>query len=194
MGTQAKVSSIDALDLFRASLIIFLTKARRSVNDANDEARATRMWLQHDRVVHWENEIRKRSRVLDQAQQDYMSARLTKNNETALMIRKNAVDKAKRALDEAQGKLRRVKQWSQNFDSASDPIVKRLESLKQFLDEDMPRAIAYIVGLQRTLAAYTQGPPPEEGQPTTPAPAAADAEAATDSEAQKTEPAAKETL
>lgn len=187
MGNQAKVSSIDALDMFRAALIIFLSKARRSLNDANDEARQTRMWLQHDRVVHWENEIRNRSRKLDQAEQDFMSARLTKNNETALMVRRQAVDKAKRALDEAQGKLRRVKQWAQSFDSASDPIVKRLESMKQFVDEDMPKAIAYIVGLQRTLAVYTQGPPPEEGQPTTPAPAA-------DAGADHAETAAKETL
>lgn len=165
MGNQAKVSSIDALDQFRASLVIFLTKARRSVSDANDEARTTRMWLQHDRVVHWENEIRKRSRVLDQAEQEFMSARLAKNNETALRIRKAAVEKAKRALDEAQTKLRRVKGWAQNFDSAADPILKRLEGMKQFIDEDLPKAIAYIVGLQRTLAAYTQGPPPDDSSP-----------------------------
>ena len=139
--------------------------------DANDEARTTRMWLQHDRVVHWENEIRKRSRALDQAEQDFMSARLVRNNETALMVRRQAVEKAKRALDEADGKLRRVKGWAQNFDSAADPVLKRMESMKQFLDVDMPRAIAYIVGLQRTLAAYTQGPPPEDGQAAAAAPA-----------------------
>lgn len=181
MGNQAKVSSIDALDQFRSALVIFLGKARRSVADASDEARTTRMWLQHDRVVHWENEIRNRSRKLDQAEQDYMSARLTKNNETALMTRRAAMEKAKRALDEAQGKLRRVKGWSQNFDSAADPILKRMEGMKAFLDEDMPKAIAYITSLQRTLAAYTQGPPPEEGQAPAPAPAA-------DAEAQQTQP------
>src|ERR1700677_4894710 len=161
MGNQAKVTSVEALDMFRASLVIFLTKARRSVNDANDEARQTRMWLQHDRVVFWESEIRKRSRALDQAEQEFMSARLTKSNETAIMVRRATVEKMKRSLNEAQDQLRRVKQWSQNFDSASDPIVKRLESMKQFLDEDMPKAIAYLVSLQRTLAAYSEGPPPE---------------------------------
>jgi len=171
MGNQAKVTSLDALDSLRAALIIFLGKARRSLDDANDEARLTRMWLQHDRVVHWENEIRKRSRALDQAEQEFMTARLVKNNQSAMMARRAAVEKAKRALDEADGKLRRVKQWAQNFDSASDPIVKRLESMKQFLDEDMPKAIAYIVSIQRTLAAYAEGPPPEEMQAPVAAPA-----------------------
>jgi hypothetical protein len=162
MANQAKVTSIEALDQFRASLVIFLGKARRSVSDAGDEARNTRMWLQHDRIVFWESEIRKRSKIHDQAEQEYMSARLTKNNENALTIRKNAVEKAKRALEEAQGRLRRVKQWAQNFDNAADPIVKRMESIRQYLDVDMPKAIAYLVNLQRTLAAYAEGPPPEE--------------------------------
>ena len=165
MGNQAKITSLDALDMIRAAMIVFLTKARRSVSDANDEARVTRMWLQHDRVTHWESEIRKRSRAYAQAEQEYMSARLQKNNESALRGRKMIMDKAKRALEEAEAKLRRVKQWSQNFDSASDPILKRMEGMKHFLDEDMPRAIAYIVGLQRTLAAYTQGPPPDGSMP-----------------------------
>ena len=162
MGNQAKVSSLDALDQFRASLVIFLGKARRSVSDAGDEARNTRMWLQHDRMVYWESEIRKRSKIHDQLpSRNIMSARLSKNNENALTIRKNAVAKAKRALEEAQDKVRRVKQWAQNFDNAADPIVKRMESVRQYLDVDMPKAIAYLVNLQRTLAAYAEGPPPE---------------------------------
>lgn len=189
MGNQAKVSSIEALEMFRAKMVIFLTKARRSVNDAQDEARQTRMWLQHDRVVHWEAEIRKRSRTLDQAEQEFMSARLTKNNETALMVRRAAVDKAKRALDEAQNKLRRVKQWAQSFDNAADPIVKRLESLREYLDQDMPKAVAYLTSVERTLAAYAEGPPPEEMQASAAPPATPKTEGET-----QTQPAAAENL
>ncbi|HWB61685.1 MAG TPA: hypothetical protein VG733_19535 [Chthoniobacteraceae bacterium] len=196
MGNQAKVTSLDALDMIRAALVIFLTKARRSVADANDEARTTRMWLQHDRVVHWENEIRKISRKVDQLQQDYMSARLVKNNETALMTRRQALERAKRALGEAQGKLRLVKQWSQNFDSAADPILKRMEGMKSFLDDDMPRAIAYIVALQRTLAAYTQGPPPEDAALPADVPASTTPEAGQPAQTAEaaSQPAGNETL
>lgn len=160
MGNQARVTSSDALESFRASLIIFMAKANRSVNDVSDEVRRTRLWLQHDQRVHWESEARKRAKVLDQAQQELMSARLIKNNQTALMVRQAAVNKAKRSLTESQDKLRRVKLWNQNFDSAADPIVKRLEGMRQFLDVDMPKAIAYLVAVLRTLAAYSEGPPP----------------------------------
>lgn len=161
MAQQAKVTSIEALDYFRAALVVFLTKSKRSVADVGDEVRRTRMWIQHEKMVHWENEIRKRSRAFDQAEQEYMSARLQKNNETALMVRRQQVTKCKRVLEEAQEKMRRTKQWAQNFDNTADPILKQLEGLRQFLDDDMPKGIAYLVGIQRTLAAYAEGPPPE---------------------------------
>lgn len=162
MGTQARVTSIDALDAFRSSLIIFMGKAKRSLSDVQDEVRQVRLWLQHDQRTHWENEIRRRSRAFDQAEQEYMSARLQKNNETALRVRRAAAEKAKRAVEEGQEKLRRVKQWSQNYESASDPILKQLEGMRQLVDMDMPKAIAFLVNLQRTLAAYAESPPPEQ--------------------------------
>lgn len=165
MGNQAKVSSVEALDTFRASLIIFLTKARRFLDDARDEARQTRMWLQYDSMIHWENEIRRRSRLLSQAEQEFTSAHLSKNNENALAIRKAAMEKAKRALDEAEERMRHVKQWIQNFDSTADPFVKRMEGIKQFLDVDMPKAISYIVALEKTLSAYAESSSSESAPP-----------------------------
>jgi hypothetical protein len=163
MANQARVTSTDALESFRASLIVFLVKARRSLDDVGDEVRRMRLWLQHDRRTHWENEFRKRTKVLDQAQQELMSARLSGNHETALLVRQAAVSKAKRALGDAEDKLRKVKMWNQNYDSCSDPMIKKLENLRQFLDIDMPQAIAYLVNVQRTLDAYASAPAPETG-------------------------------
>ena len=83
-----------------------------------------------------------------------MSVRLTGNHETAMIVRQQAVNKAKRALGEASDKLRRVKAWNQNYDGLADPIVKRLESLRQFLSNDIPKGIAYLVNAQHALDAY----------------------------------------
>ena len=161
MGTQAKVTSTEALEAFRANLIVFLNKAHRSVDDVSDEARRMRLWLQHDQRVHWESEARKRARSLAQAEQELMSVRLSGTQQNALAVRQAAVNKAKHAMDEANEKLRRVKTWTQNYDGYADPIVKRLESLRQFLSDDMPKAIAYLVNVQRTLAAYSSLPSAE---------------------------------
>jgi len=159
MASQAKITSTEALELFRANLIVFLNKAHRSLDDVSDEVRRTRLWLQHDQRLRWESELRKRSKVLDQAEQELMTLRLSGKHEGALMVRQAAVNKAKHAVEEATQKLGCVKTWNQNYESCADPVLKRLESLRQLLDDDMPKAISYLVNILRTLAAYTSSPP-----------------------------------
>ena len=64
------------------------------------------------------------------------------------------MNKAKRALDEAEAKLRTIKLWSRDFDSRVDPLVKQLEKLHTFLAHDMLRATAHLAALLKTLDAY----------------------------------------
>ena len=176
MSTQARVTSIDALETFRANLILFLNRSRRAMDEVGDEVRRTRVWLQIDCRMRWEAEIRRRSKLLDQAQQELMSSRLTGHQE-ALLLRQTAVHKAERALREAEGKLRRAKQWARDYDNVADPALKRLESLRSYLDLDMPKAISYLVNAQLTLEAYSEGMAPS----TTPASSSADPSAAPES-------------
>ena len=172
MAQQVRVTSIDALEALRSALIIFTSKARRSLDDVGDDVRRTRMWLQHDQRFHWEGQVRQREKKLGQAEQELLSAKLSGLRDN-LVIQQNAVRKAKAALEEAEGKLRNVKRWNRDFDSAADPLVKRLESLRSYLDFELPDAIAYLVQAQRTLDAYTESPAPE------PAPAAPPTDATT---------------
>ncbi|HEV7866998.1 MAG TPA: hypothetical protein VGO90_04915 [Chthoniobacteraceae bacterium] len=158
MAEQVKVTSIDALQSLRSSLIVFLTSAHRSVDEVLDEVRRVRVWLQNDQRMHWEGQVRKWRKTLDQAQQELMSARLSglRDSTTA---QQNAVLKAKRALAEAEDKLRAVKRWNRDYDSHADPLTKRLESFRHVLDHDMPKGLSYLLQAQKTLEAYaeTQG-------------------------------------
>lgn len=153
MATQAKVTSLDALETFRAALIVFLTKARRALDEVSDEIRRTRQWLENDRRPHWEGEIRRRSRALDQAQQELFSARLSEFMEAS--TRQLAVRKAKLAVAEAEGKLRAVKFWNQKYDSAAEPLARGIDGLRHFLEHDMPGAVSYLVQVQKILESYT---------------------------------------
>jgi hypothetical protein len=173
MDNQAKVTSIDVLETFRSSLIIFMTNAQRAADEVGDEVRRTRLWLQHDQRMHWETEARKWQKKLDQATQELMSARLSNLRDSTTM-QENAVRKAKEALHHAQEKLRAVKIWNRDFDSRMDPLVKRLGSFGQFLGYDMPKALAYLTQAQKTLESYAEStaprsapkpPPPAEEKP-----------------------------
>lgn len=141
---------------------MFLTRARRSLDQVSDEVRQTRQWLQNDRRVYWEDQLRKRRRSLDQAQGELMSARMSEFVDSPV-VQQQAMRKARLAVEEAEEKLRHVKRWTHNFDSTVDPLVKRLESLRHELDHEMPRALAYLVQVQRTLEDYTVSTPVDTG-------------------------------
>ena len=108
MADQAKVTSLDALERFRADLIVFITTAHRCVDEAGDEVKRTRGWLQGEQRMHWEGQARLRKRVLDQAEADLYSARLSGLKDRTI-VQEEAVRKAKRAMAEAEDKLRALK-------------------------------------------------------------------------------------
>ena len=156
MATQARVSSTEALESLRAALIVFVGKGRRALGDVGDEVRRTRQWLQFDQRASWEGEVRRRTKALQQAQQELASVRFAGHQESATMARQAAVNRAQRALSEAEDKRKKVKGWSQNFDHAVDPVYKRIGGLQHVLDHDLPKAIIYLASIQRTLAEYAK--------------------------------------
>lgn len=173
MADQAKVTSLDALEALRSELILFINAAQRSVDEVNDDVRRTRMWLQTEQRPHWEREIRKRTKLLGDAKAELLTARMSGirgSTQTQEMV----VRKAQRALDEAEEKLRAVKTWTRNYDHAVDPLLKRLESMRFFVDFDLPKGLAFLVQAQRTLEAYASIGIPGSG-PAHAAPAPADA-------------------
>jgi len=168
MTQQAKITSLDVLESFRASLIVFGTRAHNALDSALDDVRRTRQWLQHDQRTHWEAQLRRRRRELDQAEQELLSAKLSTLRDSAT-LQKNAVLKARRAVAEAEEKLRAIRLWSRDFDHKVDPLLKRMEALRQCLDMDLPKGIAFLLQAQQTLDAYASMgtlPPQNASAPT----------------------------
>ena len=157
MATHAKVTSIDALEAFRASLIVFLNKAHSALDQVGDDIRRTRSWIVQEQRTHWENEARRHARALAQAEQELLSARMTKALDN-LSAQQLAVHKARRALEEALEKVRKVKLWTRDFDGTVEPMAKGLNSLRGYLDHDLPRGIAYLAEAQKIMESYTEAP------------------------------------
>lgn len=182
MAERAHVTSVDAIESFRAHLIAYLGKARPLLEDASDEVSRTRQWLESDRRVFWENQVRRRTKILQEAQQAVFSARLSNLRETTT-AEQVAVQRAKRALNEAEEKLRIVKKWALEFDHRADPLVKQLESLRTMLGNTMPKAVSHLAQVVKTLDAYA-GVVPPAGAPVA-APPSHETEPSADSEESK---------
>ena len=158
MAEQARVTSIDALESFRASVILYLTTAHQHLDAVGDDVRRMRGWVQTDQRLHWEGQLRRRRQKLEMAEQELFSAKLSGLRDN-LSAQENAVRKAKAALAEAEEKIRQVKLWTRNFDHCADPLMKRLEGLRQLLDHDMPKAVSYLLQAQKTLEGYSESAP-----------------------------------
>ena len=163
----ARITSLEALETFRASLIVFLANARRSAEDVAEQLKRTRLGLQPDQRLHWEAHIRRRQKLLDLAKQELFSAKLS-GLRMSTTAQENAVRKAEAAVAEAETKLRNVKRWSRDYDHLVDPLVKRLEGLRYFLDFELPKGVLYLSEAQKILEGYVASPPPPAAPIATP--------------------------
>jgi hypothetical protein len=101
------------------------------------------------------SQIRQRQKKLDQANAELMSARMSEFVE-APTVQQMAVRKAKAALEEAQAKLERTKAWARDYDRAVDPLARKLDALRDFVDNDLALATSYLVEIQKILSAYAE--------------------------------------
>jgi hypothetical protein len=155
MADQAKIKDVEALESFRSSLIIFQSKAKLALEEVQQDIKRTRLWLQNDVRVHWESQLKRRLRILDQANAELDSARFSAlvDNPT---LQQMQVRKAKRLVEEAEEKIRIIKKWTRDFDHLADPLHRRLDGLTYYLDNDIPRGTAFLHQAVQTLEAYQQ--------------------------------------
>ncbi len=155
---RAHVTSVEALESFRTSLLLYVSKARPTVEEVSSDVLRTKLWLENEQRMHWENQVRRRAKVLEQAEQALSSARMS-NLRDARNTEQMAVRKAKQALEEAEAKLKILKYWTREFDSRVQPLVKQLEKLHTVLSNDMLQANAFLVNAVNALAAYAEMAP-----------------------------------
>ncbi|MDG2122299.1 MAG: hypothetical protein P8J87_01285 [Verrucomicrobiales bacterium] len=162
MSTGANVKSVENLDYFRSCLSIYITKARRSLDEVMHEVSVTRQWLQHDQRVYWQAQYKKRKRKLDQLKAELLSAKLSSYKDS-VMVEEMAVAKATEQLREAEQKLMLIKKWIMVFDSKVETLAKRIDSLRFTVTEDLPKAVHTMSKVIKTLEAYAEKTPGASG-------------------------------
>ena len=166
MADRAQVTSFEAVESFRADLIVFLSRARAVLEEASDDVLRTRLWVQNDQRRVWEGETRVRYRKLEEARAELFSAQLSQFHEsTALCLM--AVQRAERANREAEAKMAVLKKWDREMENRTDPLVKQVTQFHSFLATDMKRAVAYLDQAVKTLEAYAGVPTPGAGAAST---------------------------
>ena len=173
MAERSHVSSVEAIEAFRAAVIVYLSKARPAVEEISNEVMRTGLWLENDQRNHWIKEIKILTRKLEEAQQELFTARLSKLQQ-ATAAQEMALHRTKRQLREAEDKQAVTKKWSRELENRSQPLLKEVEQLHTFLTTDMVHAVQYLGEVVKTLEAYAGIAAPGGGSTAEPSIAAED--------------------
>jgi hypothetical protein len=163
MSNRAKITSVEALETFRTNLIVYLSKARPTLDEVGSDVNRIRTWLENEQRTFWEGQLRRRNKQLQEAQQALFSAEISGLRE-ATMVERLTVNKAKRAVDEAEAKLKLIKRWSREFNNHVEPIARQLGKLQSLLTTEMPNAVAYLGKAAQTLNEYADVSPSPQPQ------------------------------
>ena len=158
---QAKVTSIEAIDAFRSDLIVYLSKSKNALDEVSEDVRRLRVWLEVEQTNYWQGEMRRRRRKLDEAQAELFSAKMATFT-SATTLQEAAVVKARRGVQQVEDKLRNIRKWIQNFDSVVEPLARKLEGLRQFIGNDMPKGVDFLTRAQKTLESYAEVAAPKD--------------------------------
>jgi capsule polysaccharide export protein KpsE/RkpR len=167
MPEAARITSVEAIEAFRADLLVYLEKARLVVEEVGEEVTRTRAWLQDDRGPHWAQQIRRRTILLQERQQELFTARLGQQNIQSQLV---AVRRAQQALEEAEGKVKTIKQWLRDYPIEVEPLARHADLLRHTLVSDMGKALVLLTHSIAALHAYAAMQAPAAAAPPAPAP------------------------
>lgn len=172
MPERARVNSVEAIEAFRAKVILYREKANRVLDEISDEVTRTRLWLQLDRPAFWTGEIRRRTRELEARQQELFTARVSVFNDP-VDVKQGLVRKAREAVRAGEAKQVAVRQWTRAYDQRVETPAKQVEKLRHIVDKDLGLAVQYLTQVARTLNAYSETAPTAAAPPSPGAAAAA---------------------
>ena|SRR5436190_7760600 len=151
MADSAQVLSIDALKDFRAALIEFGEDAKLAIGEAQSDVQRTVWWIQHDQPANWQRELKKRNHKLNELKTDLSRVQMQGGS---TVIERKKVAAAQHAVEEAEEKLRKIKQWSINIDKELMMFKGQCNSLGGVLDGELPNIVARMERMIEKLHDY----------------------------------------
>lgn len=155
MGERARVTSVEALGAFRPALVKFTEEASAALMTAEAGAQRAVQWLRSDRVPHWTREVRRRQELVVRARGSLESKRPLHPDESASLVEQQiALDKAKRALADAERKLAESRRWTGVLERALEEYRGSVQGLGWFIRADLEKAQGALERMAAALEAY----------------------------------------
>jgi hypothetical protein len=164
MGPSARVTSLEALREFRGSLSRFGHDAKEAVCATELEIRRVFDWLEAQ-LKTWQKEVRDRQEEVVRAKAELIQRQYGKRDGygAGTTDQEIALEKASRRLQEAEGKVEKIRQWRNLLPRAVAEYEGPARQLMGMLDADLPRGIAILDQKIDALDAYMTTAAPLKG-------------------------------
>ncbi len=150
-NTQIRVTSLDELKRFRASLVQFAESGRNAVGIILSDLQRTRAWVEQDRLPFWLAEVRRRHKAMVAARDELHRKELSKKRCTEEI---RAVERAKVRLREAEEKLQVVKRWASVIGREIDSRLGLIQQLDTLFDQEARKALSRVDGTVAAVESY----------------------------------------
>jgi hypothetical protein len=156
MTRSAKVQSIDVLDLLALAVRAFAQEASVALDDVRMDLHRALQWVQYDQKDFWSQESRRSQEAVAEARINLERKRMFRvgDQEPSCQEEKKALEAAKRRVERAREKLEAVKRWSRFLEHESHECRSGIAPLADWLQADVPRALAMLHRLSLALESY----------------------------------------
>ena len=161
MSSQAEVRSIEALKDFRVALALYDEDTLAALGAVEAEVRRTVQWLEQDRPVYWQEQIKRRREQVAAAKSEVFRRQLQKKPEYIAVDERAEGEpppKAEASLQEAEKRLTMVRKWQPLLQPGrSSSTTAASSGIKELAAADVPRAVEpAVAGSSTALEAYLQ--------------------------------------
>src|SRR5690349_2374829 len=162
----AKVENIEQLKFLRRSLFKFAEAANVALIDAESEMNRLLMWVQLEQQTYWQGQIKKRTDLVSRCEEAVRMKKLfvdAAGRRSSAVDEQKALDKAKRALEEAHTKFINCKKWSRKLDKEVQSYKGSAQRFATTIQGALPVAAAKLeAGILKLEEYVALGTPLEQ--------------------------------
>jgi len=155
--STARVHDIEVLKMFRAQLIKFAEAAGVALGDSESEIHRTIGWLDNEQLQHWVSAHRKRQGILAQAKEALRMKKIftgPAGSRQSCVDEEKAVQKAIKAVEEAERKIVAVKQWGRRLQKELLMYKGQTQRFATSISVDIPLAATVLGNMIVRLESY----------------------------------------
>src|SRR5258705_4393486 len=157
MSNPARVESIEALKMFRRSIVKFIEAANVALGDAESEMQRRLNWLENEQDSYWQTQIRKRTEDVARARDAVRQKKIFKD----FAGRTPSADQEEKALriaiarlEEADRKLAAVRRYAKKLPREIEVYKGTVQRFATTVQTDLPTAAGKLDAMIRKLEEY----------------------------------------